>query len=97
MKFITEVHGVRPQPIADKLKTRVVSVVAEGDMVVVASVRDLKDPQDPSKTYTSTWFDMFRFVDDRADENWDCATLDMTDPELGGIVAGEPVRYLSIM
>ncbi len=80
VKFFTEVHGAKPSPIAEKLKMRVVSVVAEGDMVVIASVRTLREPQDPSQTYTSTWFDMFRFVDGRADEHWDCATLDLTEP-----------------
>jgi len=79
VKFFTEVIKVEPQPIADKLKMRVVSVVAEDDMVVIASKRTLQDPEDASKTYTSTWFDMFRFVDGRADEHWDCATLDMTE------------------
>lgn len=64
---------------------RVIAVVAEGDLVTIASVRTLQDPQDPSKTHTSTWFDMFRFVDGRADEHWDCATLDMTGgPNLTG-------------
>lgn len=79
-KFFTEVQGVKPRPVAEKLRMKVVSVVAEGDMVVIASVRYMEDPQDPSKNYTSSWFDMFRFVDGRADEHWDCATLDMTGP-----------------
>lgn len=79
VKFFTEVLKVKPQPIADKIRMKVVSVVAEGDLVVISSVRKLQDPQDPSKTYTSTWFDMFRFVDGKADEHWDCATLDMTE------------------
>ncbi len=79
VKFFTEVFKVKPREIADKIKMKVVSVVAEGDLVVIASVRTLQDPEDASKTYTSTWFDMFRFVDGRADEHWDCATLDMTE------------------
>jgi len=48
------------------MKTKVVSVVAEGDLVVVAYVHELK--------HTTTWFDMWRFKDGKADEPWDPAT-----------------------
>ena len=27
------------------------------------------------KTYTTTWFDMWRFVDGKADEHWDFGTV----------------------
>ena len=33
-----------------------------------------KEPNDPTKTYTSTWFDRWRFVDGKADEHWNGAT-----------------------
>src|SRR5438445_13283048 len=36
VKYFTEVRKVRPVPIPEKMKTKVVSVVAEGDRVVVA-------------------------------------------------------------
>jgi predicted SnoaL-like aldol condensation-catalyzing enzyme len=74
VKFFTEVVKAKPKPIPDKMQTKVVSVVAEGDLVTVAYVRELKDPKDPAKTYTTTWFDMWRFKDGKADEHWDCAT-----------------------
>jgi predicted SnoaL-like aldol condensation-catalyzing enzyme len=74
VKFFTEVLKVKPTPIPDKMKTKVVSVVAEGDLVTVAFVREMKDPKDASKTYTTTWFDMWRFKDGKADEHWDGAT-----------------------
>ena len=51
MKYFTEVRKVKPVPIPAKMKTKVVAVVAEGDLVVVAYVRELKDA-------TTTWFDM---------------------------------------
>ncbi len=72
--FFTKVLKVQPRPIPEKLSTPIVSVVAEGDLVIVATVRTLKDPKDPSKTYTTTWFDQWRFVDGKAAEHWDCAT-----------------------
>src|SRR5207248_9377235 len=74
VKYFTEVRKVKPVSIPEKMKTKVVSVVAEGDLVVVAYVRELKDAKDSSKSYTTTWFDMWRFVDGKADEHWDPAT-----------------------
>jgi predicted SnoaL-like aldol condensation-catalyzing enzyme len=67
----------KPTPIPDRKswKTKVVSVTAEGDRVVVALVREYPDPRAAGKTYTSTWFDMWRIKDGKADEHWDGATI----------------------
>jgi predicted SnoaL-like aldol condensation-catalyzing enzyme len=73
VKYFTQVRKVKPTPIPERMKTKVVSVVAEGDLVVVAYVRDVKDAKEPSKSYTTTWFDMWRFKDGKADEHWDPA------------------------
>ncbi len=75
VKFFTEVLHVKPTPIPAKMKSQVVSVVAEGDLVTVAFVREQKDPKDPSKTYTTTWFDQWRILNGKADEHWDGALL----------------------
>ncbi len=61
------------------MKTPVVAVVAEGDLVIVVTARTLPDPREPGKTYTTSWFDMWRIKDGKADEHWDAATL----PALG--------------
>src|SRR5207244_8549517 len=61
VKYFTEVRKVKPVPIPEKMKTKVVSVVAEGDLVVVAYVHELKHAKDASHSYTTTWFDMWRF------------------------------------
>ncbi len=74
VKFFTEVLKRTPTAIPDKLGTPIVSVVAEGDYVIVTQPRTMKDSKDPDKTYTTTWFDMWRFVDGKADEHWDPAT-----------------------
>jgi predicted SnoaL-like aldol condensation-catalyzing enzyme len=58
-----------------KLSSPVVAVQAEGDYVTVLSVREVKYADDPGKSYTTTWFDTWRFVDGKADEHWDPATL----------------------
>lgn len=73
--FFTQILKVKPSPIPEKMKSKVVSVVAEGDLVTVAFVREERNPSDPSKTYTTTWFDQWRFVDGKADEHWDGAVL----------------------
>jgi predicted SnoaL-like aldol condensation-catalyzing enzyme len=72
--FFTKVLKVQPKPIPEKLTQPVVAVVAEGDYVVVITPRVVRDPKDATKTYTTGWFDMWRFVDGKADEHWDGAT-----------------------
>jgi predicted SnoaL-like aldol condensation-catalyzing enzyme len=65
---------VKPKPIPEKMATRVVAAVAEGDLVVVSYVREIEDAKQASGSYTTTWFDMWRFKDGKADEHWDPAT-----------------------
>ena len=72
--FFTKVLKVTPKPVPVKAATPVVSVVAEGDIVMVSKMIELKDPKDPTRSYTTTWFDAWRFVDGKADEHWDPAT-----------------------
>lgn len=73
VEFFTKVLKVQPRAIPTRLTQKVVAVVAEGDYVVVITPRVVKDPEDPTKAYTTGWFDMWRFVDDKADEHWDGA------------------------
>ena len=75
MNYFVNVAKVKPKPIPEKMQTKVVNVTAEGDYVVVSFVREIKNEKDPSKSYTTTWFDMWRFRDGKADEHWDPATL----------------------
>jgi predicted SnoaL-like aldol condensation-catalyzing enzyme len=75
MKFFGGRGTPRPIPDKNNWATKVVSVVAEGDLVTVAVVRECADPRTPGKTYTTTWFDMWRFVDGKADEHWDYGTI----------------------
>jgi predicted SnoaL-like aldol condensation-catalyzing enzyme len=53
----------------------VVMVSAEGDYVTILTKRIVPYADDPSQSYTTTWFDTWRFVDGKADEHWDPATL----------------------
>jgi len=79
VKFFMSIR--KPSPIPEHItKTRIVAVVAEGDLVVVVTPRELTDPRDPSKKYTTSWFDMWRFKDGKADEHWDGATINPPPP-----------------
>jgi predicted SnoaL-like aldol condensation-catalyzing enzyme len=86
MKFFGNNPNRPPTAIPDKnsWKTKVVSVTAEGDLVVVAVRREMKDPRNAGKTYTSTWFDMWRIQDGKADEHWDYGTIDPPNPNAKG-------------
>ncbi len=61
----------KPQAIAEKVAAPIVSMTAEGDLVTITFVSELKDPKDPTKTYTTTWFDMFRIENGKIAEHWD--------------------------
>jgi predicted SnoaL-like aldol condensation-catalyzing enzyme len=76
VNFFVNIAGVRPTPTCDRLTTPIVAVQAEGDYVTVVIGRTLPIPGDPNGgTYTTTWFDSWRFVDGKADQHWDPATL----------------------
>jgi predicted SnoaL-like aldol condensation-catalyzing enzyme len=51
---------------------RLVSMVAERDLVTLALVREGVDKD--GNAYTTTWFDMFRIADGKIIEHWDTAT-----------------------
>lgn len=60
-------------PIAPKVAAPLVAITAEADLVILSFVRELADAKDPSKSYTTTWFDMFRIKDGKIVEHWDAA------------------------
>src|SRR5437899_11214876 len=69
VKYFTEVRKVKRVPIPEKMKTKVVSVVAEGDLVVVAYVRELNAAKDSAQRYPTTWIDSRSVSDGKADEH----------------------------
>jgi predicted SnoaL-like aldol condensation-catalyzing enzyme len=69
----------QPTPTCEKLTTPIVAVMAEGDLVTVIIPRTYKHPT-TGADYTSTWFDTWRFVDGKADEHWDPATVAAPQP-----------------
>jgi predicted SnoaL-like aldol condensation-catalyzing enzyme len=69
-----------PTPTCTKLTNPVVAVQAEGDFVTVLVMRQMPYADDATKSYTTTWFDTWRFVNGKADEHWDPATLPTPAP-----------------
>lgn len=61
----------KPQAASDTIKSQVVAIVAEGDLVVISFVSERTDPNDINKKYTTTWFDMFRIENGKIAEHWD--------------------------
>jgi predicted SnoaL-like aldol condensation-catalyzing enzyme len=61
----------QPEPVQPDIQG-FIHMLAEGDLVVLATVRPYADAAAP---YTTTWFDMFRVDDGLLVEHWDTATL----------------------
>jgi predicted SnoaL-like aldol condensation-catalyzing enzyme len=73
--FFTKVLKVKRTDKCDKLTTEVVAVMADDDYVTVLTPRKFPDPRTPGKEYYTSWFDTWRFVNGKADEHWDPATI----------------------
>ncbi|HVY65605.1 MAG TPA: ester cyclase [Gammaproteobacteria bacterium] len=63
--------NLKATPVPDRITNKVVSIVAERDLVVVSLVSELKDKD--GKPYTTTWFDMYRIANGKIVEHWDSA------------------------
>jgi predicted SnoaL-like aldol condensation-catalyzing enzyme len=75
VRFFTQVMKVQRSPTCGKLTTPVVAVMADDDYVTVLIARSYPDPRAAGKTYSTSWFDTWRFVNGKADEHWDPATI----------------------
>ena len=64
---------VKPKAIQPRIGAPLVTIVAEGDRVILSFVRETADPKDATKKSTTTWFDMFRIENGKIAEHWDCA------------------------
>ncbi len=71
VRFFVDVLKSKPTPIPEKMKTEIVAVVAERDLVLVVYPYVIKDPRDRSKTYATAGFDLWRIKDGKAVEHWD--------------------------
>jgi predicted SnoaL-like aldol condensation-catalyzing enzyme len=73
--FFTQVMKQPRVAQCDRLTTEIVAVTAEDDLVTVIWPRNYADPRRPGQCYSTTWFDTWRFVNGKADEHWDPATV----------------------
>jgi ketosteroid isomerase-like protein len=72
-----------------------VSITADGDLVVLGFVRELPDPKEPGRTYTTTWFDMFRIADGKIAEHWDPAEKQAPRPATDAAATEEEVKAVT--
>jgi predicted SnoaL-like aldol condensation-catalyzing enzyme len=75
VKYFTQVVKVKRTDNCGKLTTPVVAVMADDDYVTVLTPRKYPDPRNAGKEYYTSWFDTWRFVNGKADEHWDPATI----------------------
>jgi predicted SnoaL-like aldol condensation-catalyzing enzyme len=73
--YFTQVVKVKRQDTCPKLTTDVVAVMADDEYVTVLTPRKYPDPRTAGKEYFTSWFDTWRFVNGKADEHWDPATI----------------------
>ena len=72
IKFFSQF--MKPKEIQTTIQAPLVEIIAERDIVLLSFAKVEKDPKDPTKTYTTTWFDMFRIKNGQIAEHWDPAT-----------------------
>ena len=63
----------QPKPIQPTIEAPLVAIVADGDLVVLVFVREVAEPADATRKYTTTWFDLFRIENGLIAEHWDPA------------------------
>lgn len=61
----------KPRSVSDFIQAPLISIVAERDLVTLVFERSYTDKD--GKTYSSTWFDMFRVQNGKITEHWDPA------------------------
>jgi predicted SnoaL-like aldol condensation-catalyzing enzyme len=78
------------QPIETSLRSPLVAMLAEGDLVLQVLKTEHPHPHRAGETYTSTWFDLFRIADGRIAEHWDAAIKPGTNVVEMGSACAEP-------
>lgn len=75
--MVTFMKATRPvRPIQPTITFPVIAIMAEGDLVMVATVSYAPDPANPGHKYAGTHFDMFRIDNGKIAEHWDSVAKD---------------------
>ncbi len=75
--MIAFMKATRPQrPVSPGINFPLITMMAEGDLVLVATVSHADDPEKPGQKYAGTHFDLFRIQDGKIAEHWDSVPKD---------------------
>ena len=70
--MVAYMKKTRPvKPIEPTITFPVISIMAEGDLVMIATVSKEDDPEKPGSKYLGTHFDLFRIENGKIAEHWD--------------------------
>lgn len=64
------------KPIEPTIHFPVIAIMAEGDLVMLATVSYSPDPENPGHNYAGTHFDLFRIENGKIAEHWDSVAKD---------------------
>ena len=75
--MVAYMKKTRPvRPIDPQITFPVIAIMAEGNLVMVATVSYAPDPDAPGHKYAGTHFDLFRIEDGKIAEHWDSVPKD---------------------
>jgi predicted SnoaL-like aldol condensation-catalyzing enzyme len=86
--YIKQTRPVRP--MEPKITFPVIAIMAEGDLVTVATVSYAPDPESPGKKYANTHFDMYRIENGKIAEHWDHIPKDKANLSFDPNVSSKP-------
>jgi predicted SnoaL-like aldol condensation-catalyzing enzyme len=70
--MVAYMKKTRPvRPVDPTITFPVISILAEGDLVMIATVGYKPDPDKPGTKYADTHFDLFRIENGKIAEHWD--------------------------
>jgi predicted SnoaL-like aldol condensation-catalyzing enzyme len=75
--MVAYMKATRPvREIQSTITFPVIAIMAEGDLVMVATVSYSPDPEKPGSKYAGTHFDLFRIENGKIAEHWDSVAKD---------------------
>ena len=75
--LVAYIRKTRPvKPIESTLHFPLIAIMAEGDLVMLATVSYSPDPENPGHKYAGTHFDLYRIENGKIAEHWDNVAKD---------------------